>query len=56
MNEQDEPKRPPGTVVTWEEKRQEIPKITGDEELIKRIWQDCDAMAYMYIWQVLLSF
>ena len=23
---------------------------------IERVWEDCDAMAYMYIWQVLLSF
>lgn len=48
--------RPPGTVVPWEEKRKEMPKIAGDEELIRRVWQDCDAMAYTYVWQVLLSF
>ena len=56
MTDQDKPKRPPGTAVTWEEKRKEFPKITGDEELIERVWEDCDAMAYMYIWQVLVSF
>lgn len=56
MNEHEKTKRPPGSVITWEEKRKELPKITGDEELIKRVWKDCDGMAYMYIWQVLLSF
>ena len=49
-------KRPPGACVPWEEKRQEIPKLTGDEQLVRRVWEDVDALAYMYIWQVLLSF
>ncbi len=49
--------RPPGTVVTWEEKRKEFPAtMTGDEQIVKRVWEECDGMAYMYVWQVLLSF
>lgn len=56
MNEQSTVNRPPGTVISWEEKRKEFGAISGDEELVKRVWEDCDAMAYMYIWQVLLSF
>ena len=56
MTDQPNEKRPPGSCVPWEEKRKEIPKITGDEELVKRVWEDIDALGYMYIWQVLLSF
>ncbi len=48
--------RPPGTVVPWDEKVKDLPPIQGDTQLIKRIWEDTDAFAYMYIWQVLLSF
>jgi hypothetical protein len=49
-------KRPPGTCLPWEEKRKEIPKIQGDEPLVKRVWEDVDGLGYMYIWQILLSF
>ena len=49
-------KRPPGTCVPWEEKRAELPEISGDKELVKRVWEDIDALGYVYIWQVLLSF
>jgi len=51
-----EPKIKPGICIPWEEKRKELPEIQGDEELFKRIWEDNEALAYMYIWQVLLSF
>ena len=49
-------KRPPGTVVTWDEKAKELGRIQGDAQLVKKIWEDVDGLAYMYIWQVLLSF
>ena len=47
---------PPGTCVTWKEKRANIPEISGDEDLVRRIWQDTDGLANMYIWQLLCSF
>ncbi|NLH15749.1 MAG: hypothetical protein GX455_04130 [Phycisphaerae bacterium] len=56
MSEIKQPKIKPGVCIPWEEKRRELPNITGDEELFKRIWEDNEALAYMYIWQVLLSF
>lgn len=56
MSEIKQPKTKPGVCIPWEEKRKELPNITGDEELFKRIWEDNEALAYMYIWQVLLSF
>jgi len=48
--------RPPGSCVPWEEKKKELPQITGDQELVKRQWEEIDALGYMYIWQILLSF
>jgi hypothetical protein len=56
MPEKQKPKRAPGVCVPWEEKLKELPEIKGDEELVKRIWEDIDALGYVYIWQVLLSF
>lgn len=46
----------PGVCIPWEEKRKELPPIVGDESLFKRIWEENDALGYMYIWQCLLSF
>lgn len=55
-DEEREGKRPPGTCVPWEEKKKELPQIAGDRELVKRQWEEIDALGYTYIWQVLLSF
>ena len=46
----------PGICLSWEEVRKELPAIRGDEELFKRIWEDNEALAYMYIWHLVLSF
>ncbi len=46
----------PGVCVPWEVKRAEIGTISGDEAIIRRIWEQIDALGNMYIWQVLLSF
>ena len=48
--------RAPGVCVPWEEKRQEFPKIMGDEAIVKRTWEENDQLAYMFIWHCLLSF
>lgn len=57
MSEQPQPvNRPPGTTLTWEEKKKDLPPIAGDEKLVREVWQNMDGMAYMYIWQMLLSF
>ncbi|MBN1853311.1 MAG: hypothetical protein JW829_11325 [Pirellulales bacterium] len=47
---------PVGACVPWDKKRAELPEITGDEKLIETVWKSTDALANMYIWQVLLSF
>jgi hypothetical protein len=46
----------PGAVQPWEEKLKELPRITGDKELVKRVHENIDALAYVYIWHCLLSF
>ncbi len=56
MSEPEKTKRPPGTCVPWEEKRKEFSQIMGDEESLKRVWDNIDALPYVYIWQILLSF
>lgn len=56
MTENETHKPVPGICLSWEEVRKDLPAIQGDEELFKRIWNDNEALAYMYIWQVLLSF
>ncbi len=54
----DPPKRQPkpGVCVPWEIKRAELGPISGDEAIIRRVWEQTDALGSMYIWQVLLSF
>ena len=49
-------KKKPGVCIPWEEKLKELPELSGDKELIKKIWEDIDTLGYVYIWQCLLSF
>jgi len=46
----------PGACLPWEEIAKELPPITGDQDLVRRIWEDIDALGHMYIWHCLLSF
>jgi hypothetical protein len=56
MNEPQPTKRPPGVCTPWEEAKEDMPEITGDEELVRQKWEELDGLAYTYIWQCLLSF
>jgi len=56
MSEQKDPKPKPGVCIPWQQKKNELPKISGDEKLIRKVWEDIDALGYLYIWQCLLSF
>jgi len=47
---------PPGICFPWTEKAKELPEITGDRELVRRIWDEIEGLANGYIWQLLLSF
>ena len=46
----------PGVCFPWEEKVKEFPSVTGDRDLIKKVWEDIDALGAVYIYQLLESF
>ena len=46
----------PGVCIPWAEKLKELPEISGDKQLIQSVWEYNEALAYVYIWQCLLSF
>jgi len=50
------PKVRPGVCYPWEEKVKQLPPIYGDPDLPRRVWEDIDGLAYLYIWHLLLSF
>lgn len=50
------PRVPAGVCFPWEERLKEIPSIPGDAGLARRIYEDLDALAYVYIWHMVLSF
>jgi hypothetical protein len=56
MSEHERPRSEPGVCIPWGEKRKEMSEIRGDEQIVRRVWEEVDALAYMYIWQCLLSF
>jgi len=50
------PKARPGVCFPFQEKEKDLPPICGDRALVERIWNENEALAYLYIWHVLLSF
>ena len=55
MSEQEKPASRPGACVAWEDQVREMP-VQGDEELVRRVWEEVDSLPYTFIWQCLLSF
>ncbi|MCX7806286.1 MAG: hypothetical protein N3A38_14025 [Planctomycetota bacterium] len=49
-------RRAPGVCIPWEEQKALLPPIQGDEAVVRRVWEDVDALGCMYIWHVLVSF
>lgn len=49
------PRVHPGVCVMWEEKLKELPAISGDPQLCRRVWDEVESLAYIYIWNVLLG-
>ncbi len=47
---------PPGVARPWEWQAPESAPITGDPELVRRIWNEIEGFAHAFIWQILLSF
>ncbi|MFP4501634.1 MAG: uroporphyrinogen decarboxylase family protein [Candidatus Hydrogenedentota bacterium] len=48
--------RPAGVCVPWAERAQEIPQMLGDPDIVKRVWEEVDALGHTFIWQWLVSF
>jgi len=49
--------RKAGSTLPWEEFRKMLPeKIQGDEEVVRRIWEEVDYLPWLFIWHVLVSF
>jgi hypothetical protein len=47
---------PAGACLPWDLKLQELGALSGDPALCRRIWEDVDSLAYLYIWHMVLSF
>jgi len=56
MTEPKPVERKPGACIPWQEKLKELPEMTGDKELARKVWEDIDSLGYTYIWHCLLSF
>lgn len=50
------PRVPPGVCLPWAEKEAELPPVTGDPALVRRVWEEVDGLGNLFIWQMLLSF
>jgi hypothetical protein len=50
------PRLRPGSCRAFDEKLKELPPISGDPALVRRVWDDVDGLAYIYIWHLVLSF
>jgi uroporphyrinogen-III decarboxylase len=50
------PRVRPGVCIPWEERLRELPPLSGDVDLLRRVWENVDALGNTYIWQLLLSF
>jgi uroporphyrinogen-III decarboxylase len=52
----DEGQRRPGVCVPWEEAREAIGTIRGDEAICRDVWQQVDTLGYFWMWCVFLVF
>ena len=43
-------KKVPPVVFPWEDKKKEYEKILGEEEIVKKMWEEYDMFAYMFVW------
>jgi hypothetical protein len=50
------PRIKPGICLPFEDKLKDLAPIVGDPALFRRIWDENEFLAYLYIWHVLLSF
>jgi hypothetical protein len=46
----------PGVCVPWDQRKQELPALAGEEALVKKVWEEVDSLPYTFIWQMVVSF
>jgi len=56
LNEPDTPKQRPGVCIPWQDKVKELPDLQGNPDLTRQTWENVDALAYTYVWHILVSF
>ena len=56
MPEQDKKKTDPGVCIPWQERVKEYRKLLGDEQVVKKVWEETDMLAYLYVWACLIQF
>lgn len=56
MSPQNRSRLKPGVCIPWEQKRKDLARISGDEELLRDVWEELEGPAYIYIWHCLVSF
>ncbi len=57
MTEAKNPRNKPGICIPFDEKKMEYAGgIPGDEELVKKVHEDIDTLAYLYVWFCLISY
>ena len=47
---------PAGICFPWEKKLKELPPLTGDTAMLRRVWEQIDSLGDTFIYQLLLSF
>jgi hypothetical protein len=46
----------PGVCIPWELRVKEYPQILGDVNVVKRVWEEIDTLAYLYVWANVIQF
>ena len=46
----------PGVLLPWDDKKQEYEKITGDEKILKKVWENIEEIGNRFIWLCLTDF
>jgi hypothetical protein len=45
----------PGVCLPWEEKLGRLPALSGDADLLRRVWEEVDFFGYLFIWHTLVG-
>jgi hypothetical protein len=40
----------PAVLIPWEKKKEEYKEIKGDEQTVKKLWEEFDKQAALFLW------